>query len=73
MSVAIHWRPLGDQGKIFRGGTSTSLEILKRTFGNELIENAIPVLRGMAELDKFYDEVADIVETVGAIKVWGVY
>lgn len=72
MSVSIHWRPIGDQNKHFSGGTSTSLDILKSTFGLMISENDVRTLRAMAKLDPFYDEVADIVEQVGSIQVWGV-
>lgn len=73
MSVSIHWRPTSDQGKRFTGGTSTSLDVLSSTFGNNIDENDIRTLRGMAKLDSFYGEVADIVEQVGSIQVWGVW
>ena len=72
MSVRIHWRQTSDQGKAFSGGTSTSLDILQG-MGNILGQDKIPVLRGMGKLDKFYDEVADAIESVGEIEVWGVW
>lgn len=75
MSVTINWRPTNMNNKHFDGGTSSSLEVLKRTFGQTIEPANIPALRGMATAtnDKFYDEVADVVEQVGEIEIWGTY
>jgi hypothetical protein len=73
MSVSIHWRPATDSGKTFSSGTSDQLEKLQKVFGNGLSQEDITVLRAMAVAASttFYDEVADIVENVGAIEIWG--
>ena len=75
MSVRIHWRPATDKGKSFEHGTSTTLERLVRAFGHCLDETHVPKLRAMAIAaeDSFYNEVADIVEQVGTIEIWGEY
>lgn len=73
MSVTIHWRPVSEEAKHFDCGTSTSLDRMIRTFGGRLSEENIVALRAMciAADDPFYDEVAAIIERVGAIEVWG--
>lgn len=73
MSVTIHWRPVSEKSAYFRSGTSTSLDKLKRTFGNRITEADMPALHSMciAASDPFYDEVAQIIERVGEIEVWG--
>lgn len=73
MSVTIHWRPTSKKDKYFRGGTGTSLQILKDTFGDTLGEADVKALRAMANAakDEFYNEVADIIEQVGEIQIYG--
>lgn len=73
MSVAIRWRPTSESGKRFSCGTSSSLDALTRTFGETIGPKDIAALRAMANAtnDGFYDEVADTIESVGEIKVWG--
>lgn len=75
MSVTIRWRPISDQGKDFERGTSTSLDILMRAIGSDLKEDDVSKLRVMAIAsdDEFFNEVADIIDQVGAIHVWGSY
>ncbi len=75
MSATIHWRPESDEGKDFRGGTSTSFDKIRQTFGNVLTQADVPALRAMAIAadDKFYHEVADKIEQVGSIKIWATY
>lgn len=75
MSCSIHWRPASDTGKHFRNGTSTTLGNLHKTFGNTIRESDVPALRAMhnATGDRFYEEVADTIEQVGDIEVWGEY
>jgi len=75
VSVTIHWRPATDIGKSFDGGTSKTLEILKSVFGKRIILAHVDSLRAMAAAtnDQFYNEVADIVERVGEIEIWGEY
>lgn len=75
MSVTIHWKPANKQEKHFSGGTSSSLRALKETFGDEIGAHDVPTLRAMAKAanDKFYDEVANTVEQIGAITFWGEY
>ena len=73
MSVTIHWRPTSDKGKSFDFGTSSELEALRQACGDRLDERDIVKLRAMsiATRSKFYDEIADIIEKVGSINVWG--
>jgi hypothetical protein len=73
MSVTICWLPQPGTGKHFSGGRSASLERLTKVFGGVITEPQVPVLRAMAIAsgDEFYNEVADVVETAGAIKFWG--
>lgn len=75
MSVTIHWRPIDDKRSHFRGGTTTSLDRLKKIFGNTIKPSHVETLRamGIAAQDGFYDEVADLVEHIGAIEIWGEY
>ena len=75
MSVTICWRPASDKGKSFEGGTSSSFDTMKETFGSVIQPSDVVALRAMARAarDEFYNEVADIVENVGAIEVWGEY
>jgi hypothetical protein len=77
MSVSIYYRPVSDTGKRFNNGLSKELEKLKAMFGSdlELDESAIPILRAMATAadSAFYDEVADKIEKIGSIKIWGVW
>jgi len=75
MSVTIHWRPTTDKGRYFEGGTSSSLDVLKRTFGSTIGESDVKALRAMAKAanDQFYNEVADIVQQIGEIEIWGEY
>ena len=66
------WRPK-NSGTLFKLGTSSSLEALERTFGSTLDGDDVKTLRAMtiASKDAFFDEVADVIEAAGAIKVWG--
>lgn len=75
MSATICWRLQSDEGKCFHGGTSSSFDNLIRAIGSELKESDVSVLRAMALAsgDTFYDEVADIIEGVGAIRIWATY
>jgi hypothetical protein len=73
MSVAIHWRPASEKSNRFNGGTSTSLEKLHKAIGDRIGRDDIRTLRAMAVAtdDEFFAEVADVVEQVGEINVWG--
>jgi hypothetical protein len=73
VSCRIHWRPVADKGRPFTEGTSDMLTVLKNQFGDTVGPQDVRVLRAMAHASgrKFYDEVADIVENVGEIEVWG--
>ena len=75
MSCAIHWRPITDQGKRFKQGTSSDLGTLKEVFGTEISESEVAQLRAIAIATKntFFGEVADVVERVGPITFWGEY
>jgi hypothetical protein len=76
MSVSIHWRPTSDAGTSFNSGTSDDFHKLEEVFpGNVIPAGVGAMLRAMetASGSKFYGEVADIVEQVGAIEFWGVY
>jgi len=75
MSVNIHWRPTSDKGKCFDSGTSSSWDRLQRACGTKLNESHVPKLRVMAIStdNEFYNEVADVIEKVGSIEVWGEY
>lgn len=74
MSVTIKYRPASDGGKSFGCGTSSDLTALERVFGTKIDEKDVPQLRAMAQVGggyPFYDKVADVIEKVGAISVWG--
>lgn len=75
MSVTVCWKPISKNSKNFAGGTSSSFAVLKTIFGDapHLHDVDVPRLRAMAVAanDKFYDEIADTIERVGAIEVWG--
>jgi hypothetical protein len=73
MSVTIRWRSASDQGKAFEGGTPDMLEVLKQTVGTTIGPNDVDTLRAMARTSglKFYDEVADTIDAIGEIEVWG--
>jgi hypothetical protein len=75
MSVTIKWRPTSDRGKSFKGGTSSSFDKLKKACGTTLSEGDVSKLRAMAIAtdDPFYDEIADKIEEVGSIEIWGDY
>ena len=75
MSISICWRPSTDEGKQFSSGTSTEYAILIEQFGELIHEQDAPTLRAMAKSSKsdFYNEVADVVERIGAIRVWDSY
>ena len=75
MSVTINYIRTTEKNKHFEGGTSSNLEVLKKTFGNTIAKANIPSLRAMAiaAKDEFYNEVADVVETENEIKFWGTY
>lgn len=75
MSITICWRPTSKNDKHFNGGTSSSFAVLEQTFGKTIGPEHLPALRGMARAasDAFYDEVADVVERVGEITIWGEY
>jgi len=73
MSVTINWRPTNTKDKHFDGGTSSSLQVLKQTFGQHIGPGDVAALRAMARAanDEFYNEVADTIEHVGEIEIWG--
>lgn len=74
MAVTVHWRPAADIGNSFQGGTSGQLDALTKHFGNTLTEHDVKALRAMAEValgGDFFNEVADTIERVGAIEIWG--
>ncbi len=75
MSITIHWRPTSDEGKHFRGGTSSSFRVLADVFGHIITKADAPKLRAMetATKDAFYGEVAGIVEELGDIEFWDSY
>lgn len=75
MSVAVRWRPASDQGKRFSGGTSSQLEKVISAIGSTVTESDVDKLQAMhiATGEDFYDEIADTVEQVGAIVIWGEY
>ena len=52
-----------------------SLSALLEACGSNLTENHLPILRAMAVAarDPFFAEVADKIEQVGEIEVWGEY
>jgi hypothetical protein len=73
VTVSIHWRPTGEIYRHFSDGTSSQLTVLNSVFGPKIQTSDIRVLRAMAVASgqKFYDEVADVVEKNGDIQVWG--
>lgn len=75
MSISIQWRPATDDGRSFESGTSSEYAVLVETLGRELDETDVRTLRAMAKAanSEFYNEVADTIERVGAIKVWDSY
>lgn len=75
MIARIHWRPTSDKGHYFESGTSINLNELTTAIGTRLNETHILRLRTMAFNTKIrlYDEVADTIERVGAIEIWGEY
>ena len=75
MSITICYRPISDKPKHFSGGTSDAYDVLKQTFGSQITENDINKLRAMslASRNKFYDEVADVIENIGSIEFFGEY
>jgi hypothetical protein len=75
MSISIQWRQASDDGKSFETGTSSEYATLIEQFGPVIAESDVPTLRAMARAAKseFYNEVADTIERVGAIKVWDSY
>jgi len=75
MSVVIHWRPVSDKGKAFSTGTSKELEVVKDIFGSQIESKDTDKLRAMAAVGSydFYNELADLVEQVGTIEIWGEY
>lgn len=74
MSVTICWRPTKGT-KHFESGRSDSLNALLEACGSNISERHIVVLRAMAVAarDPFFAEVADKIEQVGEIEVWGEY
>lgn len=75
MSVTICWRPKSEKPNHFANGTSNGLTKLRKVFAETVSTADIPALRAMAIAtdDGFYAEVADVVEKVGDIEVWGEY
>jgi hypothetical protein len=75
MSVTIHWRPSSEKSESFSGGTRTNLDALKRAFGTTIGPEHAQALRAMAiaARDELYNTVAETVEQVGEIEVWGEY
>lgn len=75
MSVTIHWKPLSTKERYFKSGTGSDLTVLDETFGREISVHDVPTLRAMARAarNEFFNEVADEIEKVGDIKVWGEY
>jgi hypothetical protein len=76
LSVTVHWRPASDTGNSFDRGTSDQLEILKKHFGTTITQDDVKALRAMAAValgGDFFEEVADTVERVGAIEIWGTW
>jgi hypothetical protein len=51
------------------------LNALLESCGSELAERHVPILRAMAVAarDPFFSEVADKIEQIGEIEVWGEY
>jgi hypothetical protein len=74
MSVTVCWRP-SKGTQYFEGGRPDSLAAVLEACGRALTANHIPILRAMAVAarDPFFAEVADKIEQVGAIEVWGEY
>jgi hypothetical protein len=74
MSVTVCWRPIKGT-KSFGGGRTDSLNALLESCGSELAERHVPILRAMAVAarDPFFSEVADKIEQIGEIEVWGEY
>lgn len=75
MSITICWRPVDKRSNSFGNGTSTSYERLISVFGSKISETDLPRLHAMAVAadSDFYREVAETVEKVGDIEVWGEY
>lgn len=73
MSTHVCWCPRDTPARRFTSGTSTSLDRVCRALGAALSEAHIPALRAMAIAaeDSFYAEIADVIERVGPIKIWG--
>lgn len=79
MSVNIYWRTI-PKGRSFKGSyTSSDLAALADTFGGgntpvQLTKEDASILRAMARASgnrEFYDDIADTVERVGEIEVYG--
>lgn len=76
MSCRVKWQSVGDNGKNFKNGAqSKQLDILNKVFGSFISRNDAKTLRAMSRAsdDKLYDEIADLVENIGDIKIWGEY
>jgi len=73
--VTIFWRQLSENVSHFNGGTSDTLDVLKRVFGSQIRKSDVRTLEAMAvsASDEFYAEVADIVRRNGDIEIWGEY
>lgn len=73
MSVTIYYRMVSKTDPHFNAGTSSDLSVLESHFGGALEEKDIPALRAMAAIEGhgFFDEVADTIERVGSIEVYG--
>jgi hypothetical protein len=73
MSVTIFYQPTSKKYPNFHGGTSDDLRVIEKTFHGEISADNINALRALSSITQnpFWDEVADTVEKVGTIKVWG--
>lgn len=76
MSLTIYYEPIDVKHRCFNYGTSDDFKLLRETFLSETITpDDLRTLNAMwkASGNKFFDEVATIVENIGAIKIWGEY
>ena len=79
MSMTIYWEPV-HEGFALKdtGATSDTMKRLEETFGSapiELNESQTFALRAMTKASgtKAYENLADIIDEHGAIRVWGVF
>lgn len=75
MSVTICWRPVEKNRHRFEHGASTSWARLQEVFGNDptLGPSHVPMLIAMSKAadNEFYREIAERIEAVGEIALWG--